>query len=505
MAFKLLISTIVFALVGCGDGLNSFNSLSSGVLPPESSQDMPSDENQQNDDRKQWDGGTQQPSPRPSPAPVDKTPSASATRSYDVINGASDAFRIAAISKRECRLMDRVDQSSVYNIEKPSEGAKNLHFAVISKKGVTGIITNKVPEWGGSKAQPGLAENFANGKGFAGPFDSTKSFGTKVYPAMFKEGIEFSVSKSKLQALEQQEGSSNLVLLLFDDKNGNGAFDVNDQIISSSHNITSRQVDTSSMQVAAEWRSKFESYNFQISSNLYEAVDSCKKQPIQQQMMSVAGECIIDDAGNLIGDCEQPTPSPAPAPAPAPDKEWDNCELIDEVCDEKMSPLVVDLLGNDFDLTGTADGVLFDLDADGKKDQSGWISKGSDDVLVVFDKNGNGMIDDGSELFGTSTEVAPGIKANNGFEALRLFDYNNDLVVDDKELDQLYIWDDFNHNGISDAGELIKLTDIIVSISLEYIAVHRQDSHGNAIYAQSTVKLRTGQTRVISDVWFVVK
>ena len=131
-------------------------------------------------------------------------------------------------------------------------------------------------------------------------------------------------------------------------------------------------------------------------------------------------------------------------------------------------PLVLDLDGDGFETLSVNDGVYFDEDATGLAEKTAWVS--ADDALLAVDLNGNGVIDDGSELLGTSTLLANGEKAKSGFEALAQYDTNGDGVIDcnDEIFSKILIWQDKNGDGVSQKDELISLEKAgIVSISLE--------------------------------------
>lgn len=132
------------------------------------------------------------------------------------------------------------------------------------------------------------------------------------------------------------------------------------------------------------------------------------------------------------------------------------------------SPLVLDFKTQGApDLTSTFGGVRFDLDADGQLDQTAWVT-GLHSALLVLDRNKDGQINDGSELFGQS--FYPN-QDKNGFQVLASFDSHKDGWIDanDSVFPDLRLWFDKNSDGVSQKEELIQLGDRGVKrISLSY-------------------------------------
>jgi hypothetical protein len=118
------------------------------------------------------------------------------------------------------------------------------------------------------------------------------------------------------------------------------------------------------------------------------------------------------------------------------------------------SPLVLDLDGDGIHPTQLSDGVQFDLFASGQMTQSAWLGGG--DGLLVLDRNNNGLIDDGSELFGDSSFAQ---SWGDGFQALAQLDSDGDGQVDahDPLYAELRVWVDANHDGIGPASEWLTL------------------------------------------------
>ncbi|WP_310742437.1 calcium-binding protein, partial [Ideonella azotifigens] len=160
----------------------------------------------------------------------------------------------------------------------------------------------------------------------------------------------------------------------------------------------------------------------------------------------------------------------------------------------RRDPLAIDLDGDGIEtLAVGTNPVLFDHDADGVKTGTGWLK--GDDAWLVMDRNGNGSIDTGRELFGVDTQItradgSTGL-ASSGFEALSSLDANHDGVFNaqDAAFTEVRLWQDLNADGISQAGELFTLGDKgIVSIALTAETGTNADlGNGNAVTGKADV------------------
>ncbi|HEV7507994.1 MAG TPA: hypothetical protein VGS07_24130 [Thermoanaerobaculia bacterium] len=176
-------------------------------------------------------------------------------------------------------------------------------------------------------------------------------------------------------------------------------------------------------------------------------------------------------------------------------------ETPDENC-----PVLLDLGLDGFHLSGPDPAVRFDIDADGTQDNIAWTRAGGDDAFLCMDRNHNGKIEDGTELFGFATPLLSGQPAKIGYLALAELDKgeaggNGDGKVDvnDKGFRALCVWVDRNRDDISQPGEIYSLGQVnVMALYYTFSTIHLVDPFGNLFRYVSHVDMRGPGGSVIS-------
>jgi hypothetical protein len=207
----------------------------------------------------------------------------------------------------------------------------------------------------------------------------------------------------------------------------------------------------------------------------------------------------------------------------------ENCQPPDDGCPDgydwnpsscscviETSPIIVDTTGAGFNLTSPENGAVFDIRGTGHPIRLAWTAAGSGNAFLALDRNHNGKIDSGKELFGNVTEQ-PTSPDPNGFLALAEFDKpenggNGDGIIDERDavFSHLLLWIDENHDGISQPGELHSLPELgVYSLALKYTESRRTDKFGNQFRYRAEVNPdpQDGESkdgRVTYDVFFKV-
>ncbi len=176
------------------------------------------------------------------------------------------------------------------------------------------------------------------------------------------------------------------------------------------------------------------------------------------------------------------------------------------------TPIVIDLEGDGFRFTSYARGTSFDLNADGVWGWTAWTDPDGNEAFLALDRNANGAIDSGAELFGDHT-LQPASPSPNGFAALAVYDQpaqggNGDglLSATDLIFPSLLLWRDSNHDGVSQPTEIKPLSwSQIRAIDLDYILSRRRDQHGNQLRWASRIQFARGWKLGAADVIFAAE
>ena len=179
---------------------------------------------------------------------------------------------------------------------------------------------------------------------------------------------------------------------------------------------------------------------------------------------------------------------------------WNN--LYRYAAIRQHDPLTLDLDGDGIETVASNGhkGALFDHDKNGIRFATGWVSK--DDGFLVYDRNGDGVVNNGGELFGDNTLLKNGERATNGYQALADLDDNGDGKVDaaDSAFAHLRVWRDLNQDGISQEGELLTLDEAKVkALNLANKNTDRDLGNGNSLAEEGTYTDSDGNEKQMGD------
>ncbi len=165
------------------------------------------------------------------------------------------------------------------------------------------------------------------------------------------------------------------------------------------------------------------------------------------------------------------------------------CLLPVPDCNQEQEPLLIDLGQDGFHLGAPNTGILYDFFGDGELRPTQWVAPNGNEAFLALDRNGNGTIDNGTELFGRGLFDNSQQRANHGFEQLRQYDFsfnggNHDDIIDAQDAiwPELLLWNDFNADGLSTPDELMPLSaSAITALQTKPKESARFDPSGNAL------------------------
>jgi hypothetical protein len=178
----------------------------------------------------------------------------------------------------------------------------------------------------------------------------------------------------------------------------------------------------------------------------------------------------------------------------------------------QCSPIVIDTHKDGIRLGPAGRTVSFVVNADGFPDTVQWVRPRGDEAFLTLDRNRNGVVDDGSELFGVGTPLLEGGTAPNGFVGLAQYDRpllggNDDGVISpaDAVWPELSLWLDFNADGIATRNEMRRPASLgLTSFGIVPRARRYVDEAGNSLpyWAWAGATGRAGRTTKV-DVYFL--
>lgn len=180
-------------------------------------------------------------------------------------------------------------------------------------------------------------------------------------------------------------------------------------------------------------------------------------------------------------------------------------------CGDDCSPIIINFENGDYRLTGANSPVRFAMNPQREPVLMGWTAAGADEAFLWLDRNHNGRVTSGAELFGNFTPLRNGGFAKNGFEALSELDDNHDGAIDENDAiwSELLLWRDLNHNGISEPDEITPISaSDLTAIDLHDHWTGKSDTQGNSFRYESLVSIKNPSGHAVHkqpvyDIFFV--